>query len=150
MLMPGNDTELQQAVRHKRYNIPDTNLEGEKTCVGCKKAPPNPFTIRCSGSWGCHPDTVACPLLEAPPPDRRLLCSSATSSAEVAEVLELAYVAGSATEGFCCPVETLRCTGAPALLLVPCIMPCPSCFELVCAAAGTSCMLCTLCPNLEP
>ncbi len=27
---------------------------GAKTCVGCRKAPPRPFTMRCSGSKGCR------------------------------------------------------------------------------------------------
>ena len=27
-----------------------------KTCVGCRKAPPKPLTMRCSGSKGCRLD----------------------------------------------------------------------------------------------
>ena len=68
----------------------DTNRAGEKTWVGCRKAPPRPFTIRCSGSCGCHPEIADWPLVDALSPDRRRLCSSATSSADVTDVLELA------------------------------------------------------------
>lgn len=32
----------------------DAKRAGAKTCVGCKNAPPKPFTIRCSGSNGCR------------------------------------------------------------------------------------------------
>ena len=76
--------------RNLQQSTPDTNLEGEKTCVGCRKAPPSPFTMRCSGSWGCQPELVDCPLMETPSPDPRQPCTSARSSAEVAEVVELA------------------------------------------------------------
>ena len=76
--------------RNVQQSTPDTNLEGEKTCVGCRKAPPSPFTMRCSGSWGCQPELVDCPLMETPSPDPRQPCTSARSSAEVAEVVELA------------------------------------------------------------
>ena len=146
-------TRQQLDTQHpEQADIPETNLEGEKTWVGCRKAPPSPLTIRCSGSWGCHPDTVLCPLVDAPSPDRRLLCSSARSSVEVTDVVELAYVEGSAIKGGCCPVETLRCTAGPSLLLllVPFIMPSPTGFETVRLAAGTACMLCVVCPRLMP
>ena len=72
------------------WSTPDTNLEGEKTCVGCRKAPPSPFTIKCSGSWGCQPELVDGPLVNAPSPEWLRNDSSARSSAEVAEVIELA------------------------------------------------------------
>ena len=32
----------------------DAKRAGANTCVGCRKAPPRPFTIRCSGSKGCR------------------------------------------------------------------------------------------------
>jgi hypothetical protein len=53
---------------------------GANTCVGCRKAPPRPLTMRCSGSNGCRFAIMAADT--APPPTAWLFAACAAHKSD--------------------------------------------------------------------